>query len=491
MQIAFTFTLPFFHGRSDVSLSDSFIMTAAFDEYEYLERQLQSRRNGSSERDRDRRHSSDRGRKHRHRSVSPPRSKSRRRSRSPPPDDRSRHRSSGRERSRSPKKRERTPPEVRIQREQERELKELERATRTVFAYNLNIKADSRDLFEFFSKAGKVTDIRIITDRNTRKSKGLAYIEFSQQEEVFNALALTGQVLMGQAVMVKASEAEKNLAWEAQQVVKQSQAEASALLNSTLGGGTGPLKLQVTNLRPDISEADLRQIFEPFGAIDFLQLVRDATGKSVGYGYVTFKLTQDGMRAMQHWNGKVLADSVLSVTVAAVVDAPTATVSELDEDEENFKLNSQARAALMNRLANSAGLQPSALPQLPAAPQILQPQIPTITNPMYLEQGVLGPASPKPTPCLLLKNMFDPTESQGEPGWDEEIAADVKEECSKFGIVNHIHVDPKSQGFVYLKFDSIDGAQSAQRALHGRWYSGHQIVAEYQFLQVYNNHFKC
>jgi hypothetical protein len=38
----------------------------------------------------------------------------------------------------------------------------------------------------------QVTDIRLITDRHTKRSKGLAYVEFSKQEEVFVALALTG-----------------------------------------------------------------------------------------------------------------------------------------------------------------------------------------------------------------------------------------------------------------------------------------------------------
>lgn len=41
-------------------------------------------------------------------------------------------------------------------REREKELKELDRDTRTVFAYNLNLKADERDLFDFFSGAGEV-----------------------------------------------------------------------------------------------------------------------------------------------------------------------------------------------------------------------------------------------------------------------------------------------------------------------------------------------
>ena len=82
---------------------------------------------------------------------------------------------------RSVRRRERTPPEVKAARERERELKELEKDTRTIFAYNLNLKADERDLFDFFSKAGKVTDVKIIMDRNTRKSKGFAYIEFDKQ----------------------------------------------------------------------------------------------------------------------------------------------------------------------------------------------------------------------------------------------------------------------------------------------------------------------
>ena len=87
------------------------------------------------------------------------------------------------------------------------------RDTRTIFAYNLSTKAGERDIFEFFGQAGSVMDVRIIYDRNTPKSKGMAYVEMSSQLEIPGALALTGQMLKGQCVMVKASEAEKNLAW--------------------------------------------------------------------------------------------------------------------------------------------------------------------------------------------------------------------------------------------------------------------------------------
>ena len=58
-------------------------------------------------------------------------------------------------------RRERTPPEERLAREKEKELKEMDRATRTVFACNLNLKADERDIFKFFSQAGTVNDIQV------------------------------------------------------------------------------------------------------------------------------------------------------------------------------------------------------------------------------------------------------------------------------------------------------------------------------------------
>jgi RNA-binding protein 39 len=44
---------------------------------------------------------------------------------------------------------------------------------------------------------------------------------------------------------------------------------------------------------------------------------------------------------------------------------------------------------------------------------------------------------------------------------------------------------------VYLKFGTTEAAQAAHRALSGRFYSGNQIVADYQFAQVYSSHFCC
>lgn len=47
-----------------------------------------------------------------------------------------------------------------------------------------------------------------------------------------------------------------------------------------------------------------------------------------------------------------------------------------------------------------------------------------------------------------------------------------------------------AQGFVYLQFQSTEGAAAAQKALHGRWFAGRQIVAEFQFAPVYSQYFR-
>ncbi len=46
------------------------------------------------------------------------------------------------------------------------------------------------------------------------------------------------------------------------------------------------------------------------------------------------------------------------------------------------------------------------------------------------------------------------------------------------------------QGFVYLKFAAVEGSAAAQKQLHGRWFAGRQVVAEFQFTAVYNGHFR-
>ncbi|TKV98146.1 hypothetical protein SEVIR_9G540800v4 [Setaria viridis] len=375
-----------------------------------------------------------------------------------------------------------------------------ERDQRTVFAYQLSLKADERDVYEFFSRAGKVRDVRLIMDRNSRRSKGVGYIEFYDAMSVPMAIALSGQLLLGQQVMVKPSEAEKNLV--------QSTASSSGAASG------GARKLYVGNLHSNINEEQLRQVFEPFGQVELVQLPLDPlTGLCKGFGFVQFARLEDA-KAAQSLNGQLdIAGRVIkvsAVTDQAGMQVSGATTGDLDDDEGGgLALNASSRALLMQKLDRSgittslaggmgtASLNtPVGIPAVsvlgaaPATAPVLHPTVPGLgsipgaTLPISTPSIELAP----PSECLLLKNMFDPA-VETDPDFDLDIRDDVQDECSKFGQLKHIFVDKNTAGFVYLRFDSITAAMSAQKALHGRWFAGKMITATFMTPQQYEMKF--
>jgi len=413
--------------------------------------------------------------------------------------DRQRLSTPEREEERARKKKERE------EERQRRELDKLDRDTRTVFVVNLSTKLDERGIFQFFSKVGTVTDVRIIYDRNTPKSKGMAYVEFADKKDIHAALELTGQMLHGQSITVKMSEAEKNIAWEAEQAQKKR-------LGQTYGqgvpyiGSSGPCKLRVGGLHLGLSEEDVRAVFEPFGELDFISMNKeDVAAGAFASAFVQYKETAHAMLALSQLNGLELVGIPIRVSIASqgaqaaasTMAAPVESLGELDEGGQGLKLDSRSRAALMARLAGQDTEVNKAFtidPQtgLPTTVDTIKPldapgeALPLAAQP--ITQGVLGPGSPIPTPCLLLKNLFDPKE-ETEPEWWLDIAEDVKGECSKFGAITHAYVDKESQGFVYLRFVDVPSSTRAQQALHARWFAGRKIAAEYQFEATYIGHF--
>ncbi|MBA0851770.1 hypothetical protein Goshw_025612 [Gossypium schwendimanii] len=325
-----------------------------------------------------------------------------------------------------------------------------ERDQRTVFAYQMPLKATERDVYEFFSKAGKVRDVRLIMDRNSRRSKGVGYIEFYDVMSVPMAIALSGQLLLGQPVMVKPSEAEKNL-----------------VQSNTSGAGTGGVagpygavdrKLYVGNLHFNMTEMQLRQIFEPFGPVELVQLPLDLeTGQCKGFGFVQFAQLEHAKAAQSALNGKLeiagRTIKVSSVTDHVVTQDTAAKSADFDDDEGGgLALNAQSRALLMRKLDRSGiatsitgslgvpllnGSAPS--PQAVTLPVNGQAAYPTPILPPIMSTTALDSVG-QPSECLLLKNMFDPA-TETEPDFDLDIKEDVEEECSKYGRVKHIYVD--------------------------------------------------
>jgi len=367
-----------------------------------------------------------------------------------------------------------------------------ERDARTIFVMQLSQRVRSRDVEEFFSSVGKIRDVRLIVCNKTRRFKGIAYVEFKDSDSVALALGLNGQKLCGVPVIVQPSQAEKNRVGNYYMERNPTRLEK------------GPMRLYVGSLHFNITEDMLRGIFEPFGSIQTITLMMDyETGRSKGYGFVTYEKAEDAKKALEQMNGFELAGRPMKVghvTEGAAGGNYVQVKDGLDSEEADktgIDLGATGRLALMAKLAEGTGmklpdaanaaLQTTAIPGANtvaaaaaaaqhAAQQRQQQQLAT-TNP------------PIATQCFMLTNMFEP-DSETEPGWDQEIRDDVIDECNKYGGVLHIYVDKSApQGNVYVKCPTVNTAVSAVNALHGRWFAGKVITAAYVPLVNYHNLF--
>jgi RNA recognition motif-containing protein len=72
-----------------------------------------------------------------------------------------------------------------------------------LYVGNLPYAASEEDLKNFFSKAGTVTSVALITDRATGRAKGFGFIEMATAEEAQKAISMFhGQDFMGRALTV-------------------------------------------------------------------------------------------------------------------------------------------------------------------------------------------------------------------------------------------------------------------------------------------------
>ncbi|KAK4631625.1 RNA-binding protein rsd1 [Fulvia fulva] len=383
-----------------------------------------------------------------------------------------------------------------------------ERDRRTVFVQQLAARLRSRELKDFFEQAGSVVDAQIVKDRVSGRSKGVGYVEFKEEESVQKAIALTGQKLLGIPIIAQLTEAEKN---------RQARTTEGT---ATQSNGIPFHRLYVGNIHFSITEDDLKNVFEPFGELEFVQLQKEEAGRSKGYGFVQFIDPTQAKEALEKMNGFELAGRPIRVGLGNDKFTPESTQSLLqrfgggqantqgssfsgmggrgahaggtgnfdrttardvdktggasaldDTDVGGVNFSNYSRDALMRKLARTDE------PEQKMAPKTQQ------VKKAVVEQ-------PTATRCVLLKNMYDQN-TETDPNWQDELKEDVKGECDeKYGKVVHIGLAlDNNDGEIYIKFDRVQGGENAIRGLNGRWFGGRMITAQYVVDAVYHMNF--
>ncbi|KAJ2991907.1 hypothetical protein HDV02_003391 [Globomyces sp. JEL0801] len=164
----------------------------------------------------------------------------------------------------------------------------------TVFVGNLSWNVTEDMLAEVFAECGEVGSTRIITDRDSGRSKGFGYVEFISGASAKKAIEMTGTLLDGREIRVDIS------------APKPKREVSGGRVERPQGSPTNILFLG--NLSFNVTEEEIRSTFGEYGAVLSCRFPTDReTGAFKGFGYLEFGTTDEAMAAVSALNGQDIA----------------------------------------------------------------------------------------------------------------------------------------------------------------------------------------
>lgn len=163
-----------------------------------------------------------------------------------------------------------------------------------------------------FAPFGPIKSIDMSWDSVTMKHKGFAFVEYEMPEAAQLALEQMNSVVLG-GRNIKVGRP-SNIG-QAQPIIDQLAEEARAFN-----------RIYVASVHPDLSDDDIKSVFEAFGKIKSCMLAREpTTGRHKGYGFIEYERAQSAQDAVASMNLFDLGGQYLRVGKAVTPPVPLLT----------------------------------------------------------------------------------------------------------------------------------------------------------------------
>ncbi|KAM9712415.1 poly(U)-binding-splicing factor PUF60-like isoform 1-T1 [Menidia menidia] len=163
-----------------------------------------------------------------------------------------------------------------------------------------------------FAPFGPIKSIDMSWDSVTMKHKGFAFVEYDVPEAAQLALEQMNSVMLG-GRNIKVGRP-SNIG-QAQPIIDQLAEEARAYN-----------RIYVASVHPDLSDDDIKSVFEAFGRIKSCTLARDPTsGRHRGFGFIEYEKPQSALDAVSSMNLFDLGGQYLRVGKAVTPPMPLLT----------------------------------------------------------------------------------------------------------------------------------------------------------------------
>ncbi|XP_073880930.1 splicing factor U2AF 65 kDa subunit isoform X1 [Macaca fascicularis] len=344
---------------------------------------------------------------------------------------------------------------------------QMTRQARRLYVGNIPFGITEEAMMDFFNaqmRLGGLTQApgNPVLAVQINQDKNFAFLEFRSVDETTQAMAFDGIIFQGQSLKIRRPHDYQPLPGMSENPSVYVPGVVSTVVPDSahklfIGGLPNYLNDdQVTSVppsspvppRPHLSPAlidsrplQVKELLTSFGPLKAFNLVKDsATGLSKGYAfceYVDINVTDQAIAGL---NGMQLGDKKLLVQRASV-GAKNATLSTINQTPVTLQV-----PGLMSSQVQMGG---------------------------------------HPTEVLCLMNMVLPEELLDDEEY-EEIVEDVRDECSKYGLVKSIEiprpvdgVEVPGCGKIFVEFTSVFDCQKAMQGLTGRKFANRVVVTKY------------
>ncbi|XP_078489859.1 poly(U)-binding-splicing factor PUF60-like [Ciona intestinalis] len=395
-----------------------------------------------------------------------------------------------------------------------------------------------------FTPFGPIKSMDMSFDPITGKHKGYCFIDY----EIPEAAHLAAEQMMiaqlgGRTIKVGRP---SNIG-QAQPIIDQLASESNNYN-----------RIYVASIHPDLEESDLRSVFQAFGKILSCQMDRDfVTRRHRGYAFIEYELKQSCQDAVASMNMFDLGGQYLRVgqaitppnthfdllsapgagnstlPPAAALAAAAATSKIMAQEAANPLLAARKAAAglvpgihgaaLLKQptavlAANQPGVVTGVTPAGGASFFFQQQQnnmnrinsqvngkdlLPTGAQTLSQQEAGLN-ISGSSQRHLVMQKLMRKEESQvmvmrnmvTVEDLDEDLEAEVTEECGKFGSVERVVIYQEKQGEeenaevvvkIFVEFSNPGECEKAVMALNNRWFGGNKVTAAHYSYQRYSS----
>ena len=212
--------------------------------------------------------------------------------------------------------------------------------TKTVFVHSLPADATTDSLADFFSQNSPIKHAIVVTDPDTKTSRGYGFVTFADFEDAQHAKdTLNGSKYQGRKIRVDLAEPRHrapyaNSAHE-ERIIHEGAKSLGSKRRRELDRSEiqKPPKLIIRNLPWSFKDSEqLALLFRSFGKVKYATLPKKSSGLSAGYGFITLRGTKNAEKAIKEMNGKEIDGRQLAVDYA-VDKAVWETVQKKGIDE--------------------------------------------------------------------------------------------------------------------------------------------------------------